>query len=449
MRPARRFSSRVAQVTVNAASREPEPRRRNHRVLAGVLVALGALCILVSTVGVWVRDVALDSDVWADTSSQLLESENVRDVLGVYIVDQAYSATDAQARLEETLPTNLKPLAGAIASQVRSLAYQSASRALARPRVQELWRSTNRAVNAQLVALLEGDTERLQVSGDAVVLDLDQIVADVAGQVGLGTSTTEAVQARVEPVVVLRSDQLSTAQRAVEALKAVSFWPLIFGLLCWGGAVYLAGSRRRETVRNMAISLAVVGLLLLIVIRVAGNGIVDGLVKAESVKPAVHDVWSVLTSLLAESAEAGIAVGLIALLGTWFAGPGARATAGRRRLAPTFRDRPLLVHGALAAALLLFLLWGPAGTPRRLITLVIVAILAFVGLELLRRQAVREFPDAQPAHHRPLAHLGAVRRGEQQRPAERLQSLERLAALHERGALSDEEYEAEKALLTV
>jgi putative oligomerization/nucleic acid binding protein len=449
VRLARRFSSRVAQVTINQPSREPEPRRRNHRVLAGALVALGALCILISTVSVWVRDVALDPDVWSDTSSQLLESENVRDVLGVYIVDQAYSATDAQARLEEALPVNLKPLAGAIASQVRSAAYQTASRALARPRVQELWRSTNRAVNAQLVALLEGNTERLQVSGNAVVLNLDQIVADVAGQVGLGSSATEAIQSRVEPIVVLRSDQLTTAQRVVKALKALSFWPLIFGLLCWGGAVYLAGSRRRETLRNIAISLAAIGLLLLVIIRVVGNGVVDSLVKAESVKPAVHDVWTVLTALLAESAEAGIAVGLIALLGAWFAGPGARATSGRRWLAPTFRDRPLLVHGALAAALLLFLLWGPAGTPRRLITLVIVAILAFVGLELLRRQTVREFPDAQPARHRPLARLGAVRRGEQQRPAERLESLERLAALHERGALSDDEYEAEKALLTV
>jgi hypothetical protein len=444
-------SSSVLSVTVNDTSRQLEPRRRSRRWLAGVLVALGALCILVSTVSVWVRDVALDSDVWADTSSQLLESEDVRNVLGVYIVDQAYSATDAQARLAEALPANLKPLAAPLASQLRTVAYQSASRALARPRVQELWRSSNRAANAQLVALLEGDTDRLQVSGDAVVLDLDQIVADVAGQTGLPSSATEAIQARVEPIVILRSDQLTTAQKIVKALKALSFWPLIVGLLCWGGAVYLAGSRRRQTVRNVAISLGVIGLLLLVVIRVGGNAIVDSLVQAESVKPAAQDVWTVLTSLLRESALAGILVGLIALAGTWFAGPSSRAATGRRWLAPTFRDRPLLVHGLLAAALLLFLAWGPAGTPRRLITVVVVVILAFVGLEVLRRQTVREFPDAQAGRRLPGARLRTSRRkgASEEHPADRVESLERLAALHERGAPTDEEYEAEKALLSV
>lgn len=437
-------------MSVEQPSRDAKPRRGSHRVSAGILVALGALCILVSTVSVWLRDVALDPDVWADTSSQLLESENVRDVLGVYIVDQAASAADAQARLEEALPTELKPLAGPLSSQLRSVAYQSASRALARPRVQELWRSSNRAVNEQLVALLEGDTERLSVSGNAVVLNLDQVVADVAGRVGLGTSATEAIQGRVEPVVILRSDQLTTAQKIVKALKALSFWPLVFGLLCWGAAIYLAVSRRRQTLRNIAISLGAIGLLLLVVVRLGGDAIVNKLVESESVKPAAHDVWSVMTSLLTESAEAGIFVGLIALLGTWFAGPGMRAAAGRRWLAPAFRDRPLLVHGVLAAVLLVFLAWGPAGTPRRLGTIVIAAALAFIGLEILRRQTVREFPE-EAGRRRPLSPLSSLRRrgaGHDEHPAERLESLERLAALHERGALSDEEYEAEKALIT-
>ena len=62
---------------------------RSHRILATVLVVLGALCILISTVSVWIRDIALDSDEWSDTSAELLQSENVRNALSVYIVDQA------------------------------------------------------------------------------------------------------------------------------------------------------------------------------------------------------------------------------------------------------------------------------------------------------------------------------------------------------------------------
>jgi Short C-terminal domain len=142
-------------------------------------------------------------------------------------------------------------------------------------------------------------------------------------------------------------------------------------------------------------------------------------------------------------------VGVLGVAAAWLIGPGRRATTLRRGLAPTFRDRPVLVHGVLAAVILLLLLWGPVGTPRRFISVLIVTALAFAGLEVLRRQTVREFPDAVRGEGGLLARLR--RRGEptgrEAVAAGTVDRLERLAALHERGALTDEEYEAEKALL--
>ncbi len=420
---------------------EKGSRRRRAGVLA--LIILGALCIFISTLGIWIRDVALDPDEWANTSSQVLQSEDVRNVLSVYIVDQTFAASDAEARLEETLPERLKPLAGPLSAQLRGVAYDAVARALERPRVQELWRSANRAVNAQLVDLLEGNTERLQLTNGAVVLNLDQIVANVTGRVGAGEGAATALEGHIQPIVLLESDQLNTAQKAVKWLKALSFWPFIVGILLWAGAVYLAAGRRRPTIRNIAWSLVIIGLLILAIRRIVGHAVIDSLVEAESVRAAASDVWSVLTSLLAQSAVAGIFVGLVTVLAMWFSGPGARATAGRKWLAPAFRDHPLIVHGTLAVLLLLFLAWGPAGTPRRFLAVVILVILAFVGLEILRRQTVREFPNAV-AHY----DFHWRRRGAGGPPAdERVESLERLAALHERGALTDEEYETEKALL--
>jgi hypothetical protein len=66
-----------------------------------------------------------------------------------------------------------------------------------------------------------------------------------------------------------------------------------------------------------------------------------------------------------------------------------------------------------------------------------------VGLEVLRRQTVREFPDAVTRD----IHWPWRRGASGGADPDRVQSLERLAALHDRGALTDEEYEAEKALL--
>jgi Short C-terminal domain len=424
------------------APAKPEKGSRRRRISVTTLVVLGALCIFISTLSLWIRDVALDPDEWANTSSQVLQSEDVRNVLSVYIVDQTFAASDAEARLEETLPERLKPLAGPLSAQLRGVAYDAVARALERPRVQELWRSANRAVNAQLVDLLEGNTERLQLTNGAVVLNLDQIVANVTGRVGAGEGAATALEGHIQPIVLLESDQLSSAQKAVKWLKALSFWPFVLGVALWAGAVYLAPDRRR-TIRNIAWSLVVIGLLILAIRRVVGNAVIDNLVEAESVRAAASDVWTVVTSLLAQSAVAGIFVGLVTVLAMWFSGPGARATAGRKWLAPAFRDHPLIVHATLAVVLLLFLAWGPAGTPRRFLAVVILVILAFVGLEILRRQTVRDFPN-EVAHY----DFHWRRRGGGGTSADdRVESLERLAALHESGALSDEEYEAEKALL--
>ena len=438
--------------TVHQQPAPEKEKRSGHRVLVPVLVALGALLILVSTVSVWVRDAALDTDVWVDQSGQLLESPEVQEALAVYIVDQAYSAGDVQQRLQEGLPEELQPLSGPIASQLQGVAYEAAARALARPRVQELWRTANGLAHERIVAVLEGESERVTLEDGNLVLDLDQLVANVAERVGAGEGATTTLQGRVEPIVLVESDELDAAQTTVRLVKALSFWPFLIGLALWAGAVYLAHGRRRETVRAIALSLVALGLILLVVRRIGGTVIVDSLVQAESVKPAAVVFWTTFTTLLRESAIAGVVIGVLGLVWTWLSGPTRHAVAIREWLAPTFRDRPALVHGTLAAVILLVLLWGPVGAPRRLISLVVFTALAFLGLELLRRQAVREFPDAvrgAVGFRAVLPGLPFARGARTGEPVEvaKVERLERLAALRERGALTDEEYQAEKSLL--
>ena len=79
-----------------------------------------------------------------------------------------------------------------------------------------------------------------------MVLNLDQIVADVTGAIGAGGGAAEALQGRIEPITILESDQLSAAQKTVKWLKSLSFWPFVLGVALWAGAVYLAAGRRRR-----------------------------------------------------------------------------------------------------------------------------------------------------------------------------------------------------------
>ncbi len=422
---------------------------RPHRILVPVLIGVGLVCIFVSTLSVWLRDAALDSGVWESQSTQLLRSDNVRGLVATYVADQVVTQTDAQSLLASSLPPRLQPLAGAGTAALGRLADQAVNDALLRPRVQDLWAQANLRAHQKLVAFLKGDTTRLQTSNGNVVLNVDQIVANMGARLGASPDAVERAQGHVAPIVLIRSDQLGAAQTGVQAVEVLSIWPLLIGLVLIAGAVYLARDRRRTVVRDAAIGFVVIGVVLLVVRKVLGDVVVDSLVKADSVKPAAHDVWDIYTSLLKESAVAGIAIGVLGLLWGWLSGPATAAESIRRRLAPAFRDHPVRAWAVMALGALLVALYQPPGTPRRSIGLVLLVVVAFAGLEALRRQSVGENPDATEGVWAGISGLRGRSWGRRGRPdpGARLEQLERLTALHDRGGLTDSEYEREKALV--
>ena len=92
-------------------------------------------------------------------------------------------------------------------------------------------------------------------------------------------------------ITILRSDQLSTAQNVTQWLKAVADWIWILVIVFWAAAIWIVPGRRRREVRAVGWGIAITGVLLLIIRSVAGHYIVDKVVAAESVKPAVQQVW--------------------------------------------------------------------------------------------------------------------------------------------------------------
>ena len=78
------------------------------------------------------------------------------------------------------------------------------------------------------------------------------------------------------------------------------------------------------------------------------------------------------------------------------AGPGRHAVAVRRALAPYLRDHPAAVYFVVAVLFLLWLTIMPGiNNLGQVLVIVLLAALAVVGVEVLRRQTAQEFP-AQP-----------------------------------------------------
>lgn len=367
-----------------------------HRILVPTLITIGLLGILLSTVSAWLRDSALDSGVWGDESGQLLQKQSVRSLVAAYVVDQAVTRTDAQDRIAASLPPRLQPLAAPATAAIARFATQATEDALALPRVQQLWVAANEQTHRQLVDFIEGKTTRLQSSNGEVQLNLAPIVANVAATLGVNPQAAAQKAQAIPPITIVRANQLSTAQTILNWIRLLSIWPLVIGVILLAVAVYLAHGWRREALRATAVGFLLMGFFLLAARRIGGGVLIDSLVKTDSVRQAANDSYAIYTSLLRDSAMAGVAIGLVGLLGTFLAGPTRAASSLRARVAPTVRDHPLWPHAALALLTLVVLATSPAGTPRRAIGLVMVVVLAFIGLEVLRRQTVQELVAGGP-----------------------------------------------------
>jgi hypothetical protein len=421
------------------------------------ILVVATLLGLVSVFSIWVKRQALETDTWTNTSTKLLENHAVDEALSAYMVETLYENVDVQGELAGALPPVAKPLAGPAAAGLRTLADKLATDALGRPRVQALWAEANRNAHALFLELIEGGGDTLSTEGGEVTLDLGTIVDRLGAQ--LGVDVAEKLPPDAAKIQLLESEQLSTAQDAVKALKGLSLILPLITLALYALAVYLARGWRREAVRAWGVSWMLIGVLVLIIRSVAGEALVGSLAKSDSVEPAIAAVWDIATSLLRNGGIAMFAYGLVIFLGAVLAGPLGFARAARRSLAPLLRDR-VSAYAAATFIVLLLLWWGPTEGFRRPLPLLVLLALFIAGIEALRGQTLREFPgETWDTLRERWAERLARRRssgaevatvpatGATSPESTRVNELERLVALRDAGALDAEEFAREKQRL--
>ena len=117
---------------------------RARRTWVVVILVLATFLGFLSILARWADQQALDTNQWVDTSTQMLENEEIRNTLAAYLVDELYANVDVTAELQARLPPELQALAGPAAAGLRDASYAVARRALESPRVQTLWEEANR-----------------------------------------------------------------------------------------------------------------------------------------------------------------------------------------------------------------------------------------------------------------------------------------------------------------
>lgn len=432
------------------------PETSAARTLAAYAVlAVAAALLLLSAFAVWVDRVALDTRGFTDTSAALIGNDTIRAAVATRAVDELFESVDVEAELEAQLPEDLKPLSGPATAGLREASYRLVDRALEQPSLQRLWERALEQAHRELVRVLAGDTGAISTEGGVVTLDLGRIVLEAADRIGIRAQVEDKLPADVGRIEILRSDELDAAQDGFHVLETLAWLLPLLTLAAFAAAVGLAPERRR-IVRAAGVAIAAAGVVGLVGAGILGDYLADSLATDAETRAAAGSVWSIVAALLQHSLRWLVVLGLAVVTASWLAGPGRRAVAVRRTLAPALRQRGW-AYAALAVLALVLLAAGPAPDVARLLVVATLVVLGAVWVELLRAQVRREAPEAAaPAWvaeartrlagwWRERRAAAGSRGGAPAPPADLAERLARLADLHARGELSDEEFAAAKA----
>jgi hypothetical protein len=352
-----------------------------------VLVVLACIIALLAALNIWVKRQALDTNNFTNASSQLIENQDVRNAISVYVVNQLYENVDVSQVLEQKLPPATQPLAPTIAAALEPALVRATDTLLGRPRIQQLFENAVRRAHQLFIAVLDGKHDLLVSTNGNVVLDLRPILEAVVNETGIGERLLQRLPPDAGQITVMKGNQLDTARKGVKAIRALSYFLLILVLALIAAAMYIARGRRRTMLLASGVGIVIVGLIILVVHRLAGSYVIDALTNNPDAKKPVTAVWAIETQLLRNVGINAIIYGLLAVFAALLAGASRPATYLRR---VGLHEHPLVGFGALAIVVLLLLVTGPTDGDR-IYPLLIVAAIAFVGLEFLRRETNREY----------------------------------------------------------
>ncbi len=363
--------------------------RKGHRRWAVALIVLGAILTFAAIFSIWVNRQALNTDNWVDTSTHLIQDEEVRAQLSDYLANQLFANVDVSEELREALPPRLAPLATAAAGGLEQLAPQAAEKLFATPRFEALWEAANRKAHEALLQVLNDEGEAVSTANGEVKLQLGEVLEELAQGSGVGEALLSKLPPEAGEITILKSEELSLAQDVANLLRKLPVVLTLAALLCFALAIYLS-PRRRETLRAVGFAFAAAGILSLGLRGFAGTYVVGDLSQTTAVEPAVEGVWTIGTSMLVTIATSAIVFGLLVALAAILAGPSRPALTIRRWIAPYAQRSPAGFWGAAVLIFLALIAWAPVGAFHKPLGVLIFALLFAAGTELYRRQLLAE-----------------------------------------------------------
>lgn len=323
------------------------------RIASGVLIVLAVLMFAVGALTTWLRIQLFDTDRWAEASRQTLQEPAVNEAVSTWAVDQVFDRTDPEELLGSALPPRLEPLAAPLASRLRVQAYGAASRAVADPRVEELWVRANVRAHTRFVNIVEGRDPIVLQTSRGLRLDLRPVLENVADKVGVNPDLVDKIPARVTQLEPRRSEEMERSLQILRFLDDFGGWVLFLSLPLLALGVWLAPVHRRAWMWT-GVGLIVATFVVDALRTSLGPIVANAASETTMWRSAVLATWTTITAPLEDSTTAGRIIGATMVALAWLTGPVGFARTLRRVGAPLLVERRwIAIAGSAVIGLLL------------------------------------------------------------------------------------------------
>ena len=306
---------------------KPEKRRRTRKILTVVFVVIAVLAASAATPGLWARRTVYDTDRWVAVVGPLASDPAVQQALATQLTTSVFTALDVQSRVQTALSDaapKLVFIAGPITNGVEGFVQDQVQKIIASSQFQQFWTDTITRLHPQVIAVLNGSSEILQVQGDQVVFNylplvnqalgqMSQTLSGIIGrQITLPTITADTVPSQAiaaldnalgvtlpdnfGSVVLFQADSLQTIQTAASTFDKALILALVLFIVSVVLALVLSTNRRRTLLQLVTALIVVVVLERRFAIAEANH--VIGLMKPENQAAGAAIVNAFLSSLL-------------------------------------------------------------------------------------------------------------------------------------------------------
>jgi hypothetical protein len=315
-------------------------RRRRFAAAALVVVVLATTVLLIPAA--WARRTLVNEDRYLATVDEIAAQPAIQEALATEITTAVFDALDVEQRLSMLLQDRVPEvafLAGPISDSVEGFVETQVLEIVRSEAFLSFWRTANRFIHEQALAVLRGESEVIQIQGDEVVLnylplvnsvlgELSSVLSDLLGRpVTLPTITADTVPsdaiAMLEgalgvqlpetfgQVTVFESDDLAAVQQGFRITNATLILLVVLFVVCTAVALWISPTRRR-TLLQLSFGVFVIAVFQRRGAIIAVNGVVaDVGAQFQPAAQAVADV--LLDSLLQATQWVLVVTGIVAV----------------------------------------------------------------------------------------------------------------------------------------